>query len=125
MIIGGMSRYNAPSMSLQKDLFNKDNIRYIEIPFEEEVYIKYIGEIASCKITLNGYTQSFVDSLNHLKDMVYPREFVQSSRRRNKRDRKSKNSGKNSNGQATNANDSFDPNVNNTLNMMKKNNNQF
>jgi hypothetical protein len=104
---------------------HKDNIRYIEIPFEEEVYIKYIGEIASCKITLNGYTQSFVDSLNHLKDMVYPRESVQSSRRRNKRDKKSKNSGKNSNGQAVNANNSFDPNINNTLNMMKKNNNQF
>ena len=72
MIIGGMSRYNAPSMALQRDLFDKDNIKYIEIPFEEEVYIKYIGEIASCKITLNGYTQSFVDSLENLRDMVYP-----------------------------------------------------
>ena len=124
MIIGGMSRYNAPSMSLQRDLFNKDNIRYIEIPFEEEVYIKYIGEIASCKITLNGYTQSFVDSLENLKEMVYPINTSQGSRRKSRRERekKNKNSGRATNNQPANTNNSFDPNINNTLNMMKKNN---
>lgn len=124
MIIGGMSRYNAPSMSLQRDLFDKDNIRYIEIPFEEEVYIKYIGEIASCKITLNGYTQSFVDSLEHLKEMVYPIDSNQNSRRRSRKEKekKIKITGKNTQNMPINPNNSFDPNINNTLNMMKKNN---
>lgn len=124
MIIGGMSRYNAPSMSLQRDLFDKDNIRYIEIPFEEEVYIKYIGEIASCKITLNGYTQSFVDSLEHLKEMVYPIDSNQNSRRRarKEKEKKIKITGKNTQNVPINPNNSFDPNINNTLNMMKKNN---
>ena len=57
--------------------------------------------------------------------MIYPRESTQSSRRRNRKDRKSKTSGRNTNGQNVNTKNSFDPNVNNTLNMMKKNNNQF
>ena len=124
MIIGGMSRYNAPSMSLQRDLFDKDNIRYIEIPFEEEVYIKYIGEIASCKITLNGYTQSFVDSLEHLKEMIYPIDSNQNSRRRSRKEKEKKVKvvGRNTQNMPINPNNSFDPNINNTLNMMKKNN---
>jgi hypothetical protein len=85
MIIAGMSRYNAPSMSLQRDIFNKDNMKYIEIPFEEEVYIKYIEEIASCKITLNGYTQSFVESLEKLKNMVYPLVATKKSKSKKKK----------------------------------------
>lgn len=85
MIIAGMSRYNAPSMALQRDLFNKDNIKYIEIPFEEEVYIKYIEEIASCRITINGYTESFVNSLEKLENMVYP--LVNGDQKRTKKRR--------------------------------------
>ncbi len=72
MIIAGMSRYNEPSMTLQKDLFNRDTIKYIDIPFEMQTYERYLEEIALCQISINGYSQQFIESLNELKNMVYP-----------------------------------------------------
>ena len=72
MIIAGMSRYNEPSMTLQRDLFNRNTIKYIDIPFEEQTYAKYLEEIALCQISLAGYSQNFLGALEQLKNMVYP-----------------------------------------------------
>lgn len=72
VILAGLSRYNEPSMTLQRDLFNKDTVKYISIPIEEANYKKYLEEVANCKITLNGYSQGFISSLDKLKYMVYP-----------------------------------------------------
>ena len=38
VIIGGMSSYNDPSMSYMTELFDKDNVQYCTIPFDQEVY---------------------------------------------------------------------------------------
>ena len=53
MILGGMAKYNEPSMTLQRDLFNPNTIKHIIIPFEEQTYARYIEESAACKFSLN------------------------------------------------------------------------
>ena len=53
MIIGGMSRYNGPDMSVMTDLFNKDMVKACSIPFDEKVYGKYLETMATCKLSLN------------------------------------------------------------------------
>lgn len=72
MIIGGMSKYNEPSMTLQRDLFDPNKIQAVIIPFEEQNYAKYVEEIAMCQLSLNGFSQDLLASLEELKNMVYP-----------------------------------------------------
>ncbi len=72
MIIGGMSKYNEPSMTLQRDLFNAQTIKYVCIPFEMDTYARYLESIAMCNLSLNGYSQNFINALQELKNMVYP-----------------------------------------------------
>ena len=72
LIIGGMSKYNEPSMTLQRDLFDANKVQSILIPFEEQTYANYLEEIAMCELSTNGYSQNFMNSLNELKNMVYP-----------------------------------------------------
>lgn len=71
-LIGGMSCYNAPNMSYMTELFDKDNVRYCEIPFETQNYVKYLESLAICSISLNGYTKALLTSLKELANMVYP-----------------------------------------------------
>lgn len=71
-IIGGISKYNDPSMSYMKDLFDRDSVPYCIIPFEEQNYIKYLDAIITCNISLNGYTKSFMTALKQLCNMIYP-----------------------------------------------------
>ena len=71
-LIGGMSCYNSPSMTYMTELFDKDNIKYCEIPFEVQNYVKYLDSLVNCSITLNGYTKQFMSSLKELANMVYP-----------------------------------------------------
>ncbi len=72
IIIGGMSFYNEPSMSFMTELFNKDNVKYCTIPFEEQVYAKYLEGLVNCKISLSGYPKNFMNALKELGNMVYP-----------------------------------------------------
>lgn len=72
VLIGGISKYNDPSMSFMKDLFNKDTVKYCQIPFEVQNYIKYLDSVITCKISLNGYTGGFISALNELGNMIYP-----------------------------------------------------
>jgi len=71
-IIGGMAFYNDPSMSIMAELFDKDNIKYCTIPFEEQTYSRYLEGLVNCKISINGYSKSFIMSLDKLSNMVYP-----------------------------------------------------
>ncbi len=71
-IIGGISKYNDPSMSYMKDLFDRDIVPYCIIPFEVQNYIKYLDAIITCNISLNGYTKPFMDALKQLCNMIYP-----------------------------------------------------
>ena len=72
MILGGMAKYNEPSMTLQRDLFNPTTIKYVTIPFEMQTYSRYLEAIALCQISLSGYSANFMTSLENLANMVYP-----------------------------------------------------
>ena len=72
MILGGMAKYNEPSMTLQRDLFNPATIKYVTIPFEMQTYARYLEAIALCQISLSGYSQNFLASLEKLANLVYP-----------------------------------------------------
>ena len=72
LIIGGMSSYNDPAMSYMTELFDKDNIKYCPIPFEQEVYSKYLEGLVNCEISTKGYPKNFMLSLEKLGNMIYP-----------------------------------------------------
>lgn len=71
-IIGGMAYYNDPAMSFMTELFDKNTIRYITIPFNEEVYTKYLENIINCEVSVKGYPKNIMQTLNELSNMVYP-----------------------------------------------------
>ena len=69
--VGGMSCYNAPSMSVMRTLFNPQLVKVFTINFEESVYIRYLDAIAACKMTLDGYSKTFMAALKQLAQSVY------------------------------------------------------
>ena len=71
-LIGGLSKYNDPSLTVMKDLFDKDNIRYCVVPFETENYVKYLDSLITCNVSLNGYTKPLINALKELSNMIYP-----------------------------------------------------
>lgn len=71
-IIGGMAFYNDPAMSFMTELFNRETIPYCTIPFDMQVYTKYLEGLINCSITTNGYPKESVAALRKLANMVYP-----------------------------------------------------
>ena len=71
-LIGGISKYNDPSMTYMKDLFDKDKVNYCVIPFEVQNYIKYLDSLITCSINSTGYTKPFTMALKDLCNMIYP-----------------------------------------------------
>ena len=71
-LIGGISKYNDPSMTYMKDLFDRDKVNYCVIPFELPNYIKYLDSLITCSISLNGYTKPLISALKELCNMIYP-----------------------------------------------------
>ena len=71
-IIGGMAYYNDPAMSFMTELFDKSTIRYITIPFDEEVYAKYLEGVINCEISIKGYPKNIVQTFKELSNIVYP-----------------------------------------------------
>ncbi len=104
-IIGGMAYYNDPAMSFMTELFDRNMMRYVLLPFEEETYIRYLEGIVECNISLKGYSKTFMQTLKELANMVYPLSNTY-------RPPTSQSQGKNY---------TFGPNMNNTLNQMKNN----
>ena len=102
-IIGGMSSYNDPSMSFMVDLFDKSSVRYISVPFDEEVYVKYLEGLINCDISLKGYPKNFIQILKELGNMIYP--LV---------------SGKSTYQPPQMQNNGFSPSMNSTLEQMRK-----
>ena len=104
-IIGGMAFYNDPAMSFMTELFDKDNVKYYIIPFEEQTYSRYLEGLVNCDISLRGYSKEFMAALKGLSNMVYP--LINSKQPY----RPVKDYG----------NNKFSSNMNNTLNQMKRN----
>ena len=110
-IIGGMAFYNDPAMSFMTELFNKDSIPYCVIPFEEQTYSKYLEGLVNCKITTNGYSKNFMSAISKLTSMVYPLIAKDAAKRINQPNA----------GYYANKTTTFNPNMNSTLDKMKKN----
>ncbi|MFR1777571.1 MAG: hypothetical protein ACLSW4_05905 [Clostridia bacterium] len=108
-IIGGLSFYNDPSMSFMRELFNRETAKYCTIPFEIATYSKYLEGLVNCKISLNGYSKEFLQSLRTLENMVYPLMEPTATSNKNV---KSNNSYERTR---------FSNEMNDTLNQMKKN----
>ena len=71
-IIGGMAFYNDPAMTYMTELFNRETIPYCSIPFDSQVYSKYLEALINCNISVNDYSKDFINSLKKLANMVYP-----------------------------------------------------
>ena len=112
MVIGGISCYNDPATTYQNNLFNKDTIRYTNIPFEDQTYAKYLERLVDCEVTLKGYSKAFLTALNKLGDMVYPL-IANSSAPKNYNDYSKANKKQSST--------QFNNNMNETLNKMRRN----
>ena len=103
-IIGGMAYYNDPAMSFMTELFDRTMIKYVSVPFEEEIYAKYLQEIIECEISLKGYSKEFMQTLKQLASMVY-----------------SYNSTYAPPSAGRNVGNNFSSNMNNTLEQMRRN----
>ena len=109
-IVGGMSRYNNPEMSMMTELFDRNLIVPIEMPFDIDVYAKYLEGLAECNIAVNKYPKDFQNMLNKLSNVIYPLLP----------NKKSKGSVPNSYQYSNGYSSGFSNNVNNTLNNMRK-----
>ncbi len=94
MIIGGLSKYNEPAMTLQRDLFNPNNIPYILIPFDDETYEAYLQEVAMCDFKLNNYSDNFLNALEKLKNMIVSEEENKEKEKKGRFNKKTKNDNK-------------------------------
>lgn len=110
-IIGGMSKYNNADLSLMKELFNTKTVKVAAtIPFDEDVYIKYLENMIDCEINLNGYPKEMKAKLSGLAEVVYP------LLPNNDTSKKNKKKGYNYNQYSS----SFSADMNDTLNNMRK-----
>lgn len=116
MVIGGISCYNDPASTYINTLFDKDNVKYTTIPFEDQTYGRYLERLVDCEISLNGYSKIFLDALQRLGDMVYP--LIANEKNKTK---PTKNYNDYSKKNVKNTNYSFNSNMNATLNKMRNN----
>ena len=72
VIVGGVAKYNDPSMSFMTELFDKNLVPTCVIPFDLSVYVKYLGTLVDCELSLSGYPKQFVNKLKELANMIYP-----------------------------------------------------
>ena len=108
-IVGGMSNYNDPEMSFMTELFDRTNAKIsAQIPFDEDVYIKYLESLIECEIKVNVYPKEFRQKLNDLAQVVYP---LLPGQKNNRKDKKESKKGYTS---------SFSPSMNSTLDSMRK-----
>ena len=110
-IVGGMSRYNNPEMSMMTELFDRNLIVPIEIPFDTDVYARYLEGLADCNISINKYPKDFQNLLNKLSNVIYPLLPAKKNKEKPRNGYDYPGNGY-SNG--------FSNNVNNTLNNMRK-----
>ena len=107
LLIGGISIYNDPGMTVRKELFDRRTVPSIVIPFDQKSYLRYLDGLVTCNISLKGYSKEFIQCLKNLASMIYE-------------GKNTKKNGKYTPPSVKN-NSSFSPRVSNTLNQMKQN----
>ena len=118
MVIGGMSTYNDPEMSIQDRLFDMKTIQTTIIPFDMDAYQSYLSQIANCEVSTRGYNKSFLSCLNKLADQVYPVVYGKRTSNKNYNNYNYNNNNNYNNYNRTNG--KFSNNVKDTLNKMKQ-----
>ena len=114
-IVGGMSNYNDPEMSFMTELFDRNTVKVAaQIPFDEDVYAKYLEGLIECEIKLNGYPKEFKAKLTTLAETIYP--LLPNNNNNGKKNKKNSKQGYSSNNQYPN---SFSSGMNDTLNSMR------
>ena len=108
-IVGGMANYNNPEMSVMTELFDRNLVVPIEIPFDVNVYARYLEGLADCDISTNKYPKEFQAILKKLASVIYPLLPGKAGHREKPK--------KGYQYQTTNG---FSNSVNNTLNNMKR-----
>lgn len=58
-------------MSFMTELFDRNTVKYMTIPFEQEIYTRYLESIINCDISIKGYSKAFIANLKELNNMVY------------------------------------------------------
>ncbi len=110
-IVGGMAFYNDPEMSFMTELFDRNTKVPIEIPFDVEVYARYLDQIVDCEISINKYPKEMQSILKKLAMIIYPLLPAKKTKE------KAQKGYKYSTNEYSNG---FSNSVNNTLNNMKK-----
>lgn len=72
VLVGGMAKYNDPSMSFMTDLFDRNSVKVCAIPFDAQVYANYLGTLVDCDLSIKGYNKQFMNALKELGNMIYP-----------------------------------------------------
>ncbi len=111
-IVGGMAYYNDPEMSFMTELFDRNSIVPIDIPFDPVVYQNYLEGLIECEISTDRYPKDFVNILKNLACVVYPLLPAKKTKEKAKKGYQYS--------ATTFANNGFSDSVNNTLNNMKK-----
>ena len=75
-----MSYFNDPAMSFMTELFDRNTIKYISVPFDIQVYERYLEGLVNCNISISGYPKMFISKLKELASIVYP--MIPASRKR-------------------------------------------
>ena len=108
-IVGGMANYNDPEMSFMTELFDKNYVKVVaEIPFDEDVYAKYLESMIECNVRVNGYPKEFKQKLLDLTGIIYP--LLSGGNNKNN----------NPKGKKNNYSNSFSSGMNSTLDNMRK-----
>lgn len=111
-IVGGMSNYNDPEMSFMTELFDRNLVKVAaQIPFDEDVYAKYLENLINCEMKMNGYPKEFKLKLNGLADVVFS---VSSNKGVERKGIRESRNGK------SQYSDSFSQGMNSTLDSMRK-----
>jgi len=111
-IIGGMSNYNDPEMSFMTELFDRNLVKVAaQIPFDEDVYAKYLENLIQCEMKINGYPKEFKLRLNSLADVIFSATSNKGVERKGRKESRKETS------QYSN---SFSQGMNDTLDSMRK-----
>ena len=105
LLIGGISIYNDASMTVRKELFNRRTVPYVTIPFELKTYLRYLDGLVVCDVSLKGYSKEFMYSLKQLASMIYNPK---------------KDAGGKYKPPSIKNNNTFSPNMSDTLNQMRQ-----
>lgn len=71
-IIGSLAFYNDPTTLYMKEIFHKEMVEYIVVPFYESIYKKYIEMVTESDIKFDEYPLEFIKVIRELSREIFP-----------------------------------------------------